>query len=311
MTDSQKYRTYRLFNELRVDERFRAMVESLHKDRLPPRELLREMPPEQYDELMRRSDVYDGINSGLADHLDVTAQRLKTLGALLLVAHTHRRWADLARIAGVYLAVSAPEPTLGSTPRQRRGKAAAELAPDAGLDGVEVQVKSRIVLSQALDASPREWSWCDMQNHLRGLRQAVGLEDLPDDVELLNPVDEEGRCLSETIRHVTVTVYQRLRAIEETIAEANDVYFPGRDYASPRTRAELTRQLNELAQLYADAVCVLPTPPFELPEPGDEDFALMRHIMHAHHLSGAWKEEGGCSLCRRLTKGNTKGSLRR
>ena len=60
----------------------------------------------------------------------------------------------------------------------------------------------------------------------------------------------------------------------------------------------LTRQLEELAQLYAEAVSVLPTPPFDLPGPGEGEFSLMWHLVHVHSPTLLRDEKWTCPFCR-------------
>ena len=370
MAYSQRSRTRRLFKELGVDERFRAFVEVLYEEgsqrKYFMRELFRDMPPEQVQELVRRADIYDGINIGLADHLKVTAQRLKTLRALFLVAETRRLWGSLASASRAYLAAFSPEPITRSALTRRRREAEPELVPLeelaswAGEDGYEARLEElneaiasgalkahgeggqmliavgdycrwaqeeipigpefgfrfdvrpnsdrekverqlgwRAALLQALAASPEGRSWEELETNLAGSRQLRGREEpLDDGAQQADAVAEEERCLSETIWHLMISVYRELRAIEDIIREANEVYLPDEDLAQPDVRRELSRQLDEVAHVYGGVLSVLTTPPFDLPEPGDEEFELMRHIMHASALGRSWDAHRKCSLCR-------------
>ena len=366
MAYSLRHRVSRLFKDLSVLERFRALVASLHKGKEPPPDLAREMPPEQFREIMRRADIYDGINRGLAGYLEVTAQRLETLRVLLLVAHTRRRWGHLALVTRVYLNEFSPEPILRSTFVQRQREAEHELLslddlalwngpgqveahlgelekaiasgalkaredgdqtlvalgdycrwakeevpigpefgfrfdvrPDSERDEVKRQLERRAALIEALEASPQARSWCDVQDFLARRRVPLRLEEPSDDtVPMENPVSKEECALSEGVRKLMVSLYQHLQAMKRVIDEANETYLPGGDIAHPGTREMLTRQLEELAQLYAEAVSVLPTPPFDLPEPGEEELSLMWHLVHVHSPTLLRDEKWTCPFCR-------------
>jgi len=366
MAYSLKHRVSRLFKDLSVHERFRALVASLHKGKEPPPDLAREMPPEQFREIMRRADIFDGINRGLAGYLEVTAQRLKTLRVFLLVAHTRRGWGTVALLTGAYLAMFSPEPILRTTLVQRQREAERELLslddlalwngseefeahrreleeavasgalraqqdsdqilialgdycrwakeevpigpefgfrfdvrPDSERDEVKRQLERRAALIEALEASPQARSWCDVQDFLARRRVPLRLEEPSDDtVPMENPVSKEECALSEGVRKLMVSLYQHLQAMKRVIDEANETYLPGGDIAHPGTREMLTRQLEELAQLYAEAVSVLPTPPFDLPEPGEEELSLMWHLVHVHSPTLLRDEKWTCPFCR-------------
>jgi hypothetical protein len=366
MTHSKRSRIYRLFKELRVHERFRALAASLHKDREPPPELATEMPPEQFVELLRRCDVYDGVNTGLAGHLEVTAERLKTVRALLLVAHMRRRWGSAVLLTRAYLAAFCPEPILSATAAQRRREAEDDLLsledlalwngsenfeahhreleeavasgalkaqqagdqvlialgdycrwakeevpigpefgflldvrPDSERDDVEQHLRRRTELLEALAGSPEPWSWCEQQDYLARQQARLGFEvSSGDTVQRLDPVSKEECTLSEAVRKLVVSLYQHLQAIEQAIDDANEAYLPGGDIAHPRTREMLTRESEELAQLYAEAVSVLPIPPFDLPEPGEEELSLMWHLVHVRSPTLLREEKWTCPFCR-------------
>lgn len=365
MTYSKRSRTYRLFKDLRVHERFRVLVASLHKDREPPPELATEMPPEQFVELLRRCDVYDGVNRGLTGHLEVMTERLKTVRALLLVAHMRRRWGCVVLLTRAYLAAFCREPILRATAAQRQREAEGDLLsledlalwngsenfeahhreleeavasgalkaeqagdrvlivlgdycrwakeevpigpefgflldvrPDSERDDVEQHLRRRTGLLEALAGSPEAWSWCEKQDYLARRQARPGFEVASDDaVQRLDPVSKEECALSEAARKLMVSLYQHLEAIEQVIDEANETYLLGGDIAHPSMREMLTRQSAELAQLYAEAVSVLPTPPFDLPEPGDDEFWFVRHLVHAHSPRSFREECHECPHC--------------
>jgi len=174
-----------------------------------------------------------------------------------------------------------------------------DIRADSERDEVKRQLERRAALIEALEASPQARSWCDMQDFLTRRRVLLGLEEPSDDtVQRENPVSKEECAFSEAVRTLMVSLYQHLQAMKQVIDEANEAYLPAGDIAHPRTREMLTRQLEELAELYAEAVSALPTPPFDLAEPGEGEFSLMWHLVHVHSPTLLRDEKWTCPFCR-------------
>ena len=175
-----------------------------------------------------------------------------------------------------------------------------DVRPASERKRVERHSEHRQALIQALRASPQGLGWQEMQGLAADLQAALGIEELSGSaIQRLLQAGKEECALSEVIRQQTVTTYRHLRAMEGTIAEANEACLPDGDIAHPMMRDELMRQLDQLAELYAEAVSVLPTPPFDLPEPDEEDGSFMRHLVHMHSPDPCKEAEKECSLCQR------------
>lgn len=348
MTISRSGRVNRLSQVLSARERFQALLALYKRGEKLPLQLINEAPVSQADDLSRFISAGMGVNVGFNMHLDVTAERLRTLSALMLVANTRRRWGCQTWLTRVYLRDFSPEPILRADLPQRRREAGQELVPleevatwaetedeearfreleeavasgelKAQQDGdrvliahgdycrwakeevpvyprlgpgfdvrpaserkqVEHHLEQRSALIEALDASPQAWSWRVHQDFYAKVRVATGREEL-EEVQLT--IGEEDGCLSEVIRQSVVSTYQSLRSMEQVIDEASETCLAEEDIAHPAIREELTRQLERLAELYAEAISLLPTPPFDLPEPGERELSSMRELMELYQL---------------------------